>query len=285
MAVPIAPSSTRTRSSNALRNAATRSAPMFPSPAAARPSHANGWPRPSPRLACKTFPTRRLFFLFRHRSCGEGVCWAGAPVGKVGQRGEEGEFLDRWAEENGKHPEPVDAAVLERYRTPGNVYSKEYCFRLLGDLRDKTILDVGCGEGEDGMILAKLGARVTGLDVSPAAIELARQRAQVNGVSERTRFVCAPLDAADLAEKSFDVIWIDQVLHHVLDNLEGTLQGLLKAAKPGALIVCSEPVNLNKTLRKIRFLAPVHPATTPGERPLEKADLAVRGALIPALGN
>ena len=58
------------------------------------------------------------------------------------------------------------------------------------------------------MILAKLGARVTGLDVSPAAIELARQRAAVNGVSERTRFVCAPLDAADLPERSFDVIWI-----------------------------------------------------------------------------
>lgn len=212
---------------------------------------------------------------------GEGS--GGSNVGKVAQLAEEAEFFDRWAEENGKHLEPVDAAVLERYRTPGNVYSKEYCFRLLGDLRDKTILDVGCGEGEDGMILAKLGARVTGLDVSPAAIELARQRAQVNGVSERTRFVCAPLDAADLAEKSFDVIWIDQVLHHVLDNLEGTLQGLLKAAKPGALIVCSEPVNLNKTLRKIRFLVPVHTETTPGERPLEKADLAVLEALIPGL--
>ena len=99
-------------------------------------------------------------------------------------------------------------AVLERYRRPGKLYPKEYSFRLLGDLRDKTILDVGCGEGEDGMILAKLGARVTGLDVSPAAIELARQRAAVNGVSERTRFVCAPLDAADLPERSFDVIWI-----------------------------------------------------------------------------
>jgi len=78
------------------------------------------------------------------------------------------------------------------------------------------------------MILAKLGARVTGLDVSPAAIELARQRARVNGVSERTQFVCAPLDAADLPESFFDVIWIDQVLHHVLDkrsNHAGAAQG------------------------------------------------------------
>ena len=204
-------------------------------------------------------------------------------MGNAAQLAQEAEFFDRWAEERAKHLETLDPAVLERYRTPGNLYPKEYCFRLLGDLRDKTILDVGCGEGEDGMILAKLGARVTGLDVSPAAIELASQRAQVNGVSERTRFVCAPLDAADLPESSFDVIWIDQVLHHVLDKLEATMQALLKAAKPGALIVCSEPVNLNKTLRKIRFLVPVHTEVTPGERPLEKSDLAVLEALIPGL--
>src|SRR5712664_521428 len=204
-------------------------------------------------------------------------------MANAAQLAQEAEFFDRWAEERAKHLEPLDPAVLERYRTPGNLHPKEYCFRLLGDLRDKNILDVGCGEGEDGMLLAKLGARVTGLDVSPAAIELARQRAQVNGVSERTRFVCAPLDAADLPKKSFDVIWIDMVLHHVLDNLERTLQCLLKAAKPGALIVCSEPVNLNKTLRKIRSLVPVHTEVTPGERPLEKHDLAILRKIIPDL--
>jgi len=204
-------------------------------------------------------------------------------MGNAAQLAQEAEFFDRWAGQRAKDLEPLDPAVLERYRTPGKLYPKEYSFRLLGDLREKTILDVGCGEGEDGMILAKLGARVTGLDVSPAAIELARQRAAVNGVSERTRFVCAPLDAADLPERSFDVIWIDQVLHHVLDNLEGTLRALLKAAKPGALIVCSEPVNLNETLRKIRFLVPVHTEVTPGERPLERSDLAVLEALIPGL--
>ena len=113
-------------------------------------------------------------------------------MGHAAQLAQEAEFFDRWAEQRAKDLEPLDPAVLERYRRPGKLYPKEYSFRLLDDLRDKTILDVGCGEGEDGMILAKLGARVTGLDVSPAAIELARQRAAVNGVSERTWFVCAP---------------------------------------------------------------------------------------------
>ena len=63
------------------------------------------------------------------------------------------------------------------------------------------------------------------------------------------------------------------LLHHVLDDLDGTMRHLLEAAKPGALVLCIEPVNLNRTLRKIRFLVPVHTEVTPGERPLEREDL------------
>lgn len=196
---------------------------------------------------------------------------------------QEAAFFDRLAKENATRLEPIDPAVVERYQRPRSLYPKEYCFRLLGDLRGKAILDVGCGEGEDGMILARLGARVTGLDVSPGAIALAKQRAEINGVSDRVNFVCAPLNAARLPEKSFDVIWIDNLLHHVLDDLEGTMRALLAAAKPGALILCMEPVNLNKTLRKIRFLVPVHTEVTPGERPLEKPDLDVLERLLPGL--
>jgi SAM-dependent methyltransferase len=162
-------------------------------------------------------------------------------------------------------------------------YGRRSIASLLGDLPGKTILEFGCGEGEDSMILAKFGARVTGLDVSPRAIELAKRRAALNGVSDRTEFVCAPLNASTLPEKSFDIIWIDNVLHHVLDDLDDTMRALLKAAKPAATIICTEPVNLNKTLRKIRFLVPVHTEVTPGERPLEKDDIAVIQALIPGL--
>ena len=196
---------------------------------------------------------------------------------------QEVEFFDRWAKDNGRLLKPVEPAVLDRYRRPGMLYPKEYCFRMLGDLRDKRILDVGCGEGENAMILARLGARVTGLDVSSGAISLAKQRAILNHVADRAKFICAPLTAASLPEDFFDVIWIDNLLHHVLDDLEESVRALLEAAKPGALIICIEPVNLNKTLRKIRFLVPVHTEVTPGERPLEKHDLAILRKIIPDL--
>ena len=51
------------------------------------------------------------------------------------------------------------------------------------------------------------------------------------------------------------------------------------------MVFCIEPVNLNKTLRKIRFLVPAHTEVTPGERPLEKHDLAVLQRSIPGMSK
>ncbi len=45
---------------------------------------------------------------------------------------------------------------------------------LLGDVSDRVVLDAGCGEGYLARILAARGARVTGIDLSPRLIALAR---------------------------------------------------------------------------------------------------------------
>jgi SAM-dependent methyltransferase len=196
---------------------------------------------------------------------------------------QEAEFFDRWAQERMKSLRPTDPAVLDRYRNPRNLFPKEFCFQLLGDLRGKSVLELGCGEGEDAVLLAKLGARVTGLDVSAGAVELARKRAALDGVSDRTDFIAAQLSEVKLPPRSFDVIWVDNVLHHLLDDLDATLEALLRFARPGALFICNEPVNLSKLLRRVRFLVPVHTEVTPGERPLEKRDLAVLERRLPGL--
>src|SRR3954464_88434 len=197
---------------------------------------------------------------------------------------QEAEFFDRWAEESIKKLQPIDPRIVDRYRSPGKWYPKEYCITLLGDLRGKRILDVGCGEGEDAILLAKLGALGTGFDGSPGAISVAKRRAEIDGVSDRVSFICAPLAEAQLPQGSFDVIWFDNILHHVLDELDFVMRKILASAKPGADLICIEPVNLNRTLRKIRFLVPVHTEVTPGERPLESHDLAVLRKLVPGLG-
>jgi SAM-dependent methyltransferase len=121
---------------------------------------------------------------------------------------------------------------------------------------------------------------VTGVDVSAGAGEGARRRAELSGVAGTTSFVCSPIEAMQPAA-GFDVIWFDNVIHHLLAELDGTLRTLSGAAKPGAVFLAIEPVNLSPALRRIRFLVPVHTEVTPGERPLEAADLAVIRKYVP----
>jgi release factor glutamine methyltransferase len=77
------------------------------------------------------------------------------------------------------------------------------CLRLAKSLPSPTILDVGTGSGNLAVALAKQHktASVTAVDVSPAALAVARRNAQKHGVAERVRFlegdVFAPLGAGE----------------------------------------------------------------------------------------
>ncbi|HWE24240.1 MAG TPA: class I SAM-dependent methyltransferase [Myxococcales bacterium] len=198
---------------------------------------------------------------------------------------QEAQFFDAQAAAHLQRPEPIDPSIVARYEAPGRLFAKEYCCRFLGNLEDKLVLDFGCGEGDDALLLASLGARVTAIDISPKAIEFARVRAEMSGVASRITFVCAPIEAAELPAGHFDVIWGDNILHHVLPVLDETLAALMRAAKPGAQVVFNEPVVLNRLLRRIRLFVPVHTDTTPGERPLEPSDIEIIRRHIPAVKN
>jgi 2-polyprenyl-3-methyl-5-hydroxy-6-metoxy-1,4-benzoquinol methylase len=196
----------------------------------------------------------------------------------------EAEFFDHVAEQLRPELEPLDPLTVVRYS--GNLkprFNKEYRFTLLGDLRGKRVLDVGCGEGSNAVLLATLGAEVTGIDISPKSIELAAARAQLDGVADRVRFVCAPIETAAIPPDSFDVIWGDGVLHHLIDELDSVLGHLVTWAKPGALAVFSEPVNLSQRLRTLRLALPIHTDATPDERPLEPGEIDVVRRHLPEL--
>lgn len=80
----------------------------------------------------------------------------------------------------------------------------------LGDLDGKTLVHLQCHFGMDTLQWARVGATVTGLDFSPAAIDEATQLAQRAGLSERSSFVCANVyDAPSaLSGERFDVVYV-----------------------------------------------------------------------------
>lgn len=195
----------------------------------------------------------------------------------------EAAFFDEVANEAAARLQPVSPLVLSRYsRNRRRMFAPEYRFRVVGDLRGRRVLDVGCGDGPNSVLLALLGAaRVDGIDISPNAVEVARRRAELNGVSSRTRFLCAPLETVDLPESGYDVIWCDAFLHHVLHDLDATIARFRRWVAPGGVVVMVEPVNLSSALRRLRFAVAADSEHTPDERPLEHADLEVIARRLP----
>jgi 2-polyprenyl-6-hydroxyphenyl methylase/3-demethylubiquinone-9 3-methyltransferase len=99
----------------------------------------------------------------------------------------------------------------------------------------KTALDVGCGAGLLTEPLARLGARVTGLDASPELIAVARE----HGRASRLEIHYRAGELSDL-EGQFDLITCMEVIEHVADPA-AFVQALAKRLAPGGLLILSTP--------------------------------------------
>jgi SAM-dependent methyltransferase len=73
-------------------------------------------------------------------------------------------------------------------------------------------LDLACGRGQNSIWLAQVGYRVLGVDISPVALKIARNRAISRGVDDQTRFQLADLDQWPIPEKAFDLICVFRFL-------------------------------------------------------------------------
>ncbi|QBD76246.1 class I SAM-dependent methyltransferase [Ktedonosporobacter rubrisoli] len=67
--------------------------------------------------------------------------------------------------------------------------------QVVGDVSGLTVLDAGCGEGYLSRILAQRGAHVTGIDVAPRLIELARTKEAVGQINYQQADLSQPLPA------------------------------------------------------------------------------------------
>lgn len=77
---------------------------------------------------------------------------------------------------------------------------------LLGDIKGKTILHLQCHFGQDSISLSRLGANVTGVDLSNKAIENAKKIALETNVN--TKFICCNIyDLPNHLDEKFDIVF------------------------------------------------------------------------------
>jgi len=96
--------------------------------------------------------------------------------------------------------------------------------------RGRTVLDVGCGAGVDLARFARGGAEVTGVDVSPSAVELARQNFEQQGL--RGRFDVADGEQLPLADNTFDLVFAHGVVQYTA-NPQRLVDECRRVLKPG----------------------------------------------------
>ena len=159
--------------------------------------------------------------------------------------------------------------IIARYRHPPRetAFALEYAFHLLGDVRGRRVLDLGCGDGEFSTLLAAHGASVAALDISTDLLSLARPRTVNDGFSRMVTPLCGSAHSIPVATASVDVVFGMAVLHHL--DLALAAAEVHRVLKPGGRAIFKEPMRNSRVIAAVRSLIPYRqPDISPFERPL-----------------
>lgn len=152
------------------------------------------------------------------------------------------QYADQWWNEDGKFkPLHVINPIRVSYIT-GCIKAK-----INKDLSSILVLDIGCGGGILSESIARIGVKVSGIDVSQENIHAAQLHAKKVGL-EQIEYKCASVEELE-KENKYDVILCMEVIEHV-DNLAFFVEKSVHLLKPGGLIFIS---TLNRTIKSFVF--------------------------------
>jgi malonyl-CoA O-methyltransferase len=126
------------------------------------------------------------------------------------------------------------ASTYHTESNPIKNLSDDFIKKHLPHLKEKSVMDAGCGTGKFCSIAEQQGAsKILGLDLSPVMIDVAKTNCRI------TKFTCGDLSSATLEENNFDIIICALVLGHI-ENLTPALDHLLKALKNGGALIITD---------------------------------------------
>ena len=133
--------------------------------------------------------------------------------------------------------------------------STDYVKAWLADhCKSGTTLDYGCGEGQMSLQMARAGARVLSIDISPVSLQNATKLAEKAGLTDKVSFMAMDAESLGFADDTFDVIHVSGVLHHL--DVQQAFPELSRVLKPGGHVIASEALGHNPFIQWYRKLTP-----------------------------
>lgn len=160
---------------------------------------------------------------------------------------DEEELSDVWA--NTVSVDTIDVAQMNESPTAPEL---RYIHTVLGDVKGKKILDIGCGLGEASVYFALKGAKVSAMDLSGEMLSVAQKLARKNNVRIKTYQSSIELFRLPKSEQ-FDIIYVGNLFHHV--DIEKALDCIQAHLALDGTLVCWEPVAYNPIINVYRKIA------------------------------
>lgn len=117
-------------------------------------------------------------------------------------------FHDKWA--NLENINNIDVYKLFESIT---AVENKFIISHIGTLKDKKILDIGCGLGESSVYFALNGAEVTDVDISPEMVEFTNKLSKKYNVIIQSMVYSAT--EMNFKHNFFDFIYCENLLHHI----------------------------------------------------------------------
>ncbi|MFW2403492.1 MAG: class I SAM-dependent methyltransferase, partial [Gammaproteobacteria bacterium] len=119
---------------------------------------------------------------------------------------------------------------------------------------DMQVLEFGCGTGSTAIAHAPYVQHIRAIDVSANMIEIAQDKARVDGI-ENVTFEKLAIEELDVPDASFDAVLGLSILH-LLEDKEAVIARVHRILKPGGVFVSSTAC-IGDSMKYFRVIAPV----------------------------
>ena len=150
--------------------------------------------------------------------------------------------------------------------------SSTYFWSLIEQERpaQKRVLELGCGVNAQAFRLARMGARVTGIDISPVAVASVSETAKREGLSDRAAFRVMDGESLEFGDATFQLVCGSAIIHHL--DPGSAYAEIARVLDPAGVAIFIEPLGHNPFINLYRRRTP--DLRTADEHPL----------LLPELG-